>query len=175
MGYLILSGEILLCLIAAALLGLFLGWLLWGRFRQWYLDLQGRWSGVEREVGDLRSSLSTRTTELDQHRSRLGQLEGDLSTRNAAYDDLDRRFSGIKTDLDASRFGRDDLSLELANRNKSLLSLGTDLGKKDAELGRVRLDFDNLKKTGSESELRILTLQKDIDTRVAPLKTALAN
>ena len=168
MGYLI--GQILLCLIAAALLGLLLGWLLWGRFRGWFFDLQSRWSGVEREVGDLRSSLTARTTELDQSKLRLGQLESDLNTRHAAFEDLNLKFTGVKDDLDASRSGRDDLSLELSNRNKSLLNVGNTLSSKDAELGRLRLDLDGFKRSSTESEFRLMTLQKDVEARTSALK-----
>jgi chromosome segregation ATPase/predicted flap endonuclease-1-like 5' DNA nuclease len=159
MGYLI--SQIVFCLILAALLGLLLGWLIWGRYQRWFIELQ---RSTKRENDDLSTTLALRTGELEKLRAQYGKMSGDLEFKSKALADLEPKFAAAQSDLEASRLGREDLQLELGNKTRSLLGFTQQFVSKDNELADWRGRFN-------DAEMRLRTLQKEFDARTASLKT----
>ena len=160
MGYLI--SQIVFCLVLAALLGLLLGWLIWGRYQRWFGDLQ---RSTKRENDDLSTSLALRTGELEKLRTQYGKMTGDLELKTKTLADIEPKFVAAQSDLEANRLGREDLRLELVNKTKSLLGFTQQFAGRDSELADWHGRFN-------DSETRFQNLQKDFDARVASLKTA---
>ena len=69
-------GEILILLIAAVLLGLLLGWLIWGRGRgDLHAECQQRLADAEGRLADAEGRLATATTDRDATAAKLASIE----------------------------------------------------------------------------------------------------
>ena len=99
MGYLI--GQIVLCLLAAALIGLFIGW--WFT-RQWLhhrlsnvqVSWQGRLTEIQKQLSERNSALSTMKTELYARDERVGSLEQELLDKDVTLNQLQASLGSLK-------------------------------------------------------------------------------
>ncbi|MCZ6732646.1 MAG: hypothetical protein O7B27_08885 [Gammaproteobacteria bacterium] len=100
MGYLI--GQILLCLLAAALIGLFVGWWFtrqWSRYR--LADVQVSWQSrlteIQKQLAERNSALSTMKTELHARDERVGSLKQELLDKDVTLNQLQANLGSLKT------------------------------------------------------------------------------
>ena len=164
MSYLIM--QILFCLIVAALIGFFIGWLLGrmqlGRWRTAYEELEVDHNERRADLEDMRSSLAAKTSGLERATTDLhiaeekaGNLEADVEARRATITSLEARLKAKDAELEGLR----KVEADLAERDKTVTGLNAQIRKleseKDAELTRLQAELE--KRSGDEK--RLLELQ----------------
>ena len=85
--------EAIVLFVVSFLLGLWLGWLLWGRFKRLYLELEEKYNGSLRELNDWKAKftdMEARHRDLDFKFKDLNTRHGDLETQ------YDRSLSKVK-------------------------------------------------------------------------------
>ena len=93
-------GEILILLIAAVLLGLLLGWLIWGRGRgDLHAECQQRLADAEGRLADAEGRLATATTDRDATAAKLASIE---EGHGAAAASADAELKALRTQLEAN-------------------------------------------------------------------------
>jgi predicted flap endonuclease-1-like 5' DNA nuclease len=104
--------------VAAILLGLLLGWLLWGRFRARMLeaekerdDYHSRFTTLEKDYSGLKYQHEELTKEAGTFRSRIGGLEADKATLQAQLARLKEQLEGGSMVAGAGAAEADDLKI----------------------------------------------------------------
>lgn len=88
----LLFTEILICLLVAFLLGLLVGWLIWGRNRQTETVVadDSKWVALE---SDLRARIKSGDAEISGLKAKISGLEADLAACHASSADLSARLT----------------------------------------------------------------------------------
>lgn len=161
-----LSFNIIFFLLLAALLGIFIGWLLRGsKFQTELQDLDSRWRTKLGEVEGERDRFVTELTQANEakakseanvkrlsetHESSLQKLKREHQTKIAAFADTEKVTAGLKSDLAAK---------------------GDELGKVQAELTKARQSGGDAARLGKElaaASERAATLESTLkDARTA--------
>ena len=154
MGYLI--GEIIVCLLLAALIGAIIGWMLRGvraRSRAGVLttELEGAQAkllGAEENIASLQNDCGRLQTELDQRSAELQNRGEEIEALKRTVAERDERIGSLVQDLRELR-GRTDVQIEALTAERARLSPLQGL------FDQARADSERL-----EGELRTLAASK---------------
>lgn len=152
-----LLGEIWGLVLLAALLGLFCGWLIWSR-RKDYVLLQGQLEARERELAAARRDLTDVRSDYDTQVARLATVENErlslVSARDASLQDLEERGARIvaledqlgeqeaaaatwQSERSAWLAQRESLEADLSNRDAQIIDITSKLSSAEGRLGDV--------------------------------------
>lgn len=162
-GWGFLLGEIWVLILLAALLGLFVGWLIWGRRAEVVVDNE--------QLDRVRGELASARREKDQVSARVSALEADLAACRAQADvasgDADAGTGDVdaSTELAACQSANAELEARIAGLQADLdaaRAASGDASEASAEVARLQGELDACRSTCSDSEGRIAALEADL-------------
>ncbi|MGO8971112.1 MAG: hypothetical protein ACLQDQ_16255 [Myxococcaceae bacterium] len=145
-------GEILLCLILAALLGLAIGWL-------------ARDLGARRAAAGLRQALDEVRAELHAGRAARSEEQLKVTALQTAADNLRHEADTLRRELRETALARDAARHDISGTREQLLRLSAQL--KDAETARVSnlAAADTLRAAVAHAEARLAEAEREVNVQ----------
>lgn len=181
MNWLLLDIQMWIICLVFFLLGLLLGWLLWGALKKAHAALAGEHSGCKTRISSLqsdldaaRSSLKSGEAELASLRGKVGSVEGAAQQKHgelvAELRKAQDQLRSIRTEYEGKVNARAK-EADAATKAKALLE--SDNKGKTAEIERLRSELSSAtsRASSAESEARRLQLQLD-EARAGRLQKA---
>ena len=174
MGYLI--GQILLCLLAAVLIGLFVGWWFtrqWSHYR--LSDVQVSWqrrlTEIQRQLSERNSALSTMKTELHARDERVGSLKQDFLDKDVILNQLQSSLGSLKA-------GFNDAEEQLREQRAKVTSLEgqreryhQELSDRDTKLKTMTARLDGVEQQLARRDSALKDLESTRESTVAEKKS----
>ncbi len=174
MGYLI--GQILLFLLAAALIGLLIGW--WFT-RQWshqrLSDVQVSWqrrlTEIQKQLSDRNSALSTMKTKLHVHDERAGPLEQELLDKDVTLNQLQANLGSLKARFNDTEDQLREQRAKVASLEGQRERYYQDLSDRDTKLKTMTARLDGLEQQLVRRDSALKDLESALESTVAEKKS----